>query len=176
MLRLKRRSLVVDVGANRGYYTAFLSAIGMKVIAYEPLGFLYKWKNVEKRTAVVGNVNGKIVFNVGNDSSHSSVTDIVPCGVSHCMTVKSVRLDDETFPERVAFLKIDAQGLDHEVLLGAEKLLKKDKPVVLVECFPDGLAERGYTQKSMTDFMARLGYRFKITNQHSNGMDLLFQQ
>lgn len=72
-----------------------------------------------------------------------------------------VRMLDELVPpnESVALLKVDAQGFDFQVLLGAERLLRRGVGVVIAEVSP-GLAPGGAAAiAEMIGYMGRLGYR-----------------
>jgi FkbM family methyltransferase len=55
-------------------------------------------------------------------------------GVSASTEVPTARIDD-LLTDGVDLLKIDVEGHEEQVLNGAEKLLKRDAPVVLFECF-----------------------------------------
>ena len=70
------------------------------------------------------------------------------------MTVESehvqiVRLDDMTWPEPVHFIKLDVQRMELPALHGAKELLRRDKPVLMIET-PD---------EPIVSFLAGLGTR-----------------
>lgn len=46
---------------------------------------------------------------------------------------KTLRLENFNFTEKISFIKIDVEGHELSVLKGSEKLLKKDKPNLLIE-------------------------------------------
>ena len=64
---------------------------------------------------------------------------------------------DETL-DRLDFMKIDVEGMEWDVLKGAEKLLRRFHPVVLFETFPFG-GEGNNSTKLSTEFLTALGYR-----------------
>ena len=43
------------------------------------------------------------------------------------------KFDELKFKSKVSFIKIDVEGYDHKVVEGMSKLIKKDKPVILIE-------------------------------------------
>ena len=49
-------------------------------------------------------------------------------------TFDIVRLDDEKIDSRVTCIKIDVEGMELDVLRGAESLIRRDRPLLYVEC------------------------------------------
>jgi FkbM family methyltransferase len=55
------------------------------------------------------------------------------------LRVRSVSLDDErATAEAVDLIKIDVEGHEEAVILGALKTIRRDRPIVIVECFHGG--------------------------------------
>ncbi|HEX7095394.1 MAG TPA: FkbM family methyltransferase, partial [Acidimicrobiales bacterium] len=50
------------------------------------------------------------------------------------LTVRTVRVDDLEWLDDVGFVKVDVEGHELAVLRGAERLLRRDRPTLLVEC------------------------------------------
>ena len=145
--------LVIDVGANNGGYGTHLREIGYKgkMISFEPLANAYNklidrskhdqnW-NVAERMAI-GDFDGETQINVSSNSTSSSILDIKDSHVDAAPesnfvgkeTVKIRTLDSligKELPATVsnAFLKIDVQGYEKQVLEGAKKLLKHIKGI-----------------------------------------------
>jgi len=58
--------------------------------------------------------------------------------ISKNFTIKSTKLnlkifDDLKIKDEICFVKIDVEGLDHLVLYGMKKLIKKSSPIILIE-------------------------------------------
>jgi FkbM family methyltransferase len=47
--------------------------------------------------------------------------------------VKKIKLDDLLEDKNISFIKIDVEGHEREVITGSKKIIKKNKPVLLVE-------------------------------------------
>ncbi len=65
-------------------------------------------------------------------------------------SVLCLPLDEIPIPQTVRLVKVDTEGHDLPVLQGMEKLLCRDRPLVIVEASASGpvaawLTERGYT-------------------------------
>ena len=144
--------LCIDVGANTGSYArAILEASDSLVIAFEPLPKAYaaiqtlaaefpgRLTTVNKG---VGDLDSDLnLFYGDEDSQHASFSrevnaiDYVGASNLNCMKVPVVTLDsyltdeDPTIAERgIDLLKIDTEGFEYEVLLGARKTVLTLRP------------------------------------------------
>lgn len=143
---VNKNSVVADVGANIGYYTLLLAKICKKVYALEPdkncFGILKKnvkennLKNVVLINKAVSDGKGKVEFvvdkvNLGNSRIKSQRdcfaeprNDVVSCDT----------LDDILINEKqIDLIKIDVQGWEPKVILGAKKIIAKYSPVLFLE-------------------------------------------
>ena len=136
---------VVDVGANHGYFTLLLAELvgpDGRVYAVEPNPRLFE---LLRRTVRVNGfddrvtllpyaaaaVEGEAELRVPRGfSGDGSVGQPSPGECTVCR-VKQRRLD-ALIGEPVDFLKIDAEGADHDVLDGALGLLPRDRPVAVM--------------------------------------------
>ena len=159
------RRTAVDIGAHLGIFTYFLAKKCPRVIAYEPnpdmaeLLRLTAAANVEvvcralsdragRATLAVPIIEGRQVHGLGRVKAHD---DERP---AKCFEVELARLDDEPL-ENVGFMKIDVEGHEEHVLRGGERLLRRDRPVLLVEI------EERHTGKPVAEtfgLIERLGY------------------
>ena len=70
--------------------------------------------------------------------------------------VKTIKLDDIIKNRKIGFIKIDVEGHEKNVIKGASKIIKKNKPNMLVEI------EERYTKeklKKTINFINNLGYK-----------------
>lgn len=142
--QIPRGSTVIDVGANIGLSTILLARMAERVIAFEPsppnVAFLRLnlerngITNVEVHAAAVSDTPGTLRLHVAQFGAGSHVVaaghvsgDAVPT-----VDVPAVTLDGTDLPP-VAFIKIDAEGHDPDVLAGAARLLARDRPLVYTE-------------------------------------------
>lgn len=78
------------------------------------------------------------------------------CGGSHVTKdhpdelVTATRLDDLDIPGTVGLIKIDVEGHEREVILGAVRLIQQDEPTILME-------DRSRARELLKD----LGYRIR---------------
>jgi FkbM family methyltransferase len=139
--------VVVDVGANRGTYTAdFADLVGKSglVIAIEPLQ-----EKVDSLLRTVGQQDNVRVMNLGCSDKTGERTLYIPTRRGHpehslatfehsgvtgqTLTVKTARLDDLQLTKPISLLKVDVEGHELSVFRGALETLERDRPVLVAE-------------------------------------------
>jgi FkbM family methyltransferase len=139
----------VDIGANFGVLTLLMSKmVGPQGIvhAFEPNPTLV---NILKTTFAGDRANNVTLHPMALGSSTAEMELHVPSGnfgaaslvrrgdrTSQVVVVPVRKLDDIMLQERIpklTFVKIDVEGFELDVLMGAEGLLRKFRPVVLFE-------------------------------------------
>lgn len=178
---LREDSIIIDIGANMGYYTvrAAQKVKRGKVIAFEPdpgnFSILQKnvainqLSNVVLNNAAVSNRTEtmrlyKHPFNVGdyrlyNDGDFTEFVD-----------VPTLQLDD-VVSERIDLIKIDVQGFEYFALSGARQLLTKFYPVVFSEFWPRGLRNSGASPAMYLAMMEELGYAVSLINETNQRLE-----
>lgn len=138
--RYPHGGLVVDVGANIGNHSMFLASHGFEVLAYEPNVHLAEAVERSARLNGFAEVHVRRCA-VGARAGHGAFVELIPGNLGAQQVVPDavgdlevVALDDEQVPGRVDVLKIDVEGGERDVLLGAQQLLRRDRPAVYVEC------------------------------------------
>lgn len=161
---------VVDIGANIGFFTVqFARWVGSqgRVIAIEPetrnLARLRKRitgqglaSNVEIVEAVVAEKPGTLNLHLNPD--HPGDHRIGSEGVPVTSVTLDGLLEDAGWPE-VSLVKVDVQGAEFRVFLGAEKTLTEIRPALYVEVDRDALASMGSSAEALLDRLAASGYR-----------------
>lgn len=163
-------STAIDVGANVGAFTIpFAYAVGPTgtVLAFEPLPDnvkrlranveLNRLSNVRIEAQAVGDREGVAELRMSADPAYGSITDIdVQRGVGTSVSVPVTRLDEfwaSLQRPEVSVLKIDVEGGEADVLLGASGLLVSQHPAILVEAnAPDQL-------EAVSALLGKIGYR-----------------
>lgn len=160
-LGLSVGDLVLDVGANIGSHTLYLACVlGCRVCAFEPNARLYE--PLERSVALNGVEDLVEVFPVGAgsapfkavlgrlDESNLGAQSLVPSDETNSIDV--IRIDDKVFDAPVVAIKVDVEGMELDVLEGAENLIKKDRPLLVVEA---GDVE---SYRALEGFIKRNGY------------------
>ncbi len=142
--QVPRSSTVIDVGANIGLSTILLARMTERVIAFEPsppnVAFLRRnlerngITNVEVRAVAASDKPGTLRFHVAQfgAGSHVVAAGHVSGETMTTVDVPAMALDGTDFPP-IAFIKIDAEGHEPNVLAGAGQLLARDRPLIYTE-------------------------------------------
>lgn len=152
MNTVKKGMVVLDIGANIGYYTVKMATIvgeHGRVLAFEPNPLmveelktnieLNKFNNVQIFPLALSDKSGSLIFynpQKGKEA-HGSLRQNKTFNYDNTREVKAERLDDvlrNAGVDRVDFIKIDVEGAEYEVLAGAKELLLSDnKPIIIFE-------------------------------------------
>jgi FkbM family methyltransferase len=138
-------AVTVDVGANCGLYTRTLARLSKRVHAFEPS---HKMADILRRTSA-SNVNvhelalsdqigeAELFIPQHDDELVHGLASLEPRQASPDQRLVSTKVPmarlDTIVHEDVAFVKIDVEGHELNVLNGAERLLENSQPVFLVE-------------------------------------------
>jgi FkbM family methyltransferase len=174
--QLSEGAAMFDVGANVGVY-AVTAAVRVgragRVIAIEADSSyaprlerniqINGLDNVTTIVAAAGEADGEAVLTVASEGAFSS-TDALQTGQASGETrrVRQIRLDTvwhDAGEPRISLAKIDVEGAELRVLRGAERLLERCRPALLVEVQPPSaeavhahLRDRGYVDVTPAGF------------------------
>jgi len=149
----------IDVGGHVGLWSFNMAHAFDHVHAFEPVQAHREC--FEKNTADLGNITlhacalgdryGSVKIRTEPTSSGDSRVDGVGDIPMH--TLDSMSL------ENVDLVKIDCEGFELFVLRGAEELLARQKPVVVVEQKPGHAVKYGLGDTDAVPYLVSLGYR-----------------
>lgn len=173
--RLQSGDLLVDVGANIGYYTLLGSRLvgsAGRVVAIEasPRTYSALRQNIERNcaeniraiNAAASNRRGVVEVFAGSPGNIGG-TSIVPRHGAAEATVDAFPLPELLTPDelsRASVIKIDVEGAEADVLHGLLKsahLLGADTEII-VEMTPDWLAESDTSAEGLLDEFRALGF------------------
>ena len=172
---LSKGEMVLDIGANFGFYTVLSAeAVGAtgSVMAFEPHpgarellerncgrnGFA---EVVRIEPVAVGRMDGEIDFNICEESAFSGMTDTGRSRVKRAAKTSVTKLDSVVPGDaEPALIKIDVEGHEGDVLLGARDLLQRAKdPLVFFEVSQKNLDEhRRGALREACEMLTILGY------------------
>ena len=159
--RLSPGDLVIDVGANVGNHTVFLAAVaGARVVAFEPNGNLANVLNVSVRqNALEERVRVEEVA-LGREESIGHFEEELPGNLGAQRVeigdgpLRIVPLASYTFEQPIRAIKIDVEGMELDVLQGANEHLEEQRPLLYVECQDEAQFGR------VNAFLEKLGYSY----------------
>ncbi len=184
---LDRGDLALDVGAHLGRHTFPMAAsVGPagRVLAFEPLDDCRRQLLAElradsagsaQRTAVygwaLGRERGHAEFVVALDfPAYSGLRERVYDAPTRIQK-RHVRLEtiDRMFVpfsrgwiwsrrRRLRFIKIDAEGGEYHILLGAKRTICRNRPVIAFEFGANSIGEYGFEPRELSRYLASVGY------------------
>lgn len=133
--------LAIDIGANFGIYTFALSKICSRVVTFEPLPACaetikaYNAPNVEVHNVGLSSSKGHLTLftPIVNGTPYTAWSSFSEYPGEHERREVPVHTVDDYGFEEVAFVKIDVEGHELEVLKGAAATIRRDRPVLLIE-------------------------------------------
>ena len=180
-LRLPENAVIFDIGANVGImslYFAKKAPLG-KVYAFEPTHFAWQKlkKNLELNLEIAHNIQTIQTFISSKEKKHNEIKafsswkinkevgqDQHPVHGGKPMSTEGVPMTtiDEFVKDqniaRLDFIKIDTDGHEFDVLLGARYSLDKFKPQIIFELGQYVMKERDINFMDYEGFFSGLGY------------------
>lgn len=169
---LKPGGTFVDVGGNKGDFALLAARIAGpkgKVVCVEPEPTNFTWiersvrlnrySNIQVHNVALSDAEGEAVLHLGAKSGFHTLLKGAPERNHGSVTVKTRTLDSllqGAGLDSVSVLKIDVEGAEVQVLLGATETIKANPQiVVLIDLHPF----LGVNVKEAFDLMASLGLR-----------------
>lgn len=174
---------ILDIGAHLGLISLSCSKLagqGGKVYSFEPSPTTYLQlktilslnpggASVHALQMAVGLQNAPISFYESDDEGSNS-NSLVP---KHDLKRKPVtvpctsidRFTEENNLEQIHIIKIDAEGVELDVLKGAEQVLRKYRPYLVVAIHPRLIQNYGQRTEDIYTFIVHLNYRVKLGMQ-----------
>ena len=164
LTRANRTAL--DIGAHIGAVTNYLARKFLRVIAIEAVPSTFEFlhrntielANVTALNIAVGQTEGETFLT--HYPKHGQLSHIAPdadipktqrIGPIPVKTIDSLNVAD------VSFIKIDVEGFELPVLMGARRTLKRCKPLVLVEQNGNEELHYGRVRNEASAFLEALG-------------------
>jgi len=180
--------VVADVGANIGLTAILFSSLAKYVYAYEPSPSTF---NILSHNLLRANTSNVEAINLGlghraesltityakNNRSGGYVSDKIRPEEGHITEEIRIKTLDSFFANKQpipSFLKIDVEGFEQHVIRGARKLLKKHKPIVVMEMnhFCLDVLQR-ITIPDFLDFMRSMfPYLYAVDSDNTTIVDL----
>lgn len=157
--------MVVDAGAFCGDHTiAYAKKVGKSgiVMAFEPFNDsfdclaynMYDYPQVHCFKMALGNEYGKISASCTNNNFGMAT-------ISKSEDGNPILPLDDFMINKLDFFKIDTEGTEIDVLLGAIKTIEKFKPIMFIEVNEHTLRVKGHTKNDLLKTISDLGYRYR---------------
>lgn len=178
---LKTGDVVIDIGANIGYYTRLASnLVGNEgsVLAFEPMPAALRLLrmncaellNVTIFPMALCDTVGVGTFYIRKNGDTSSLNNT---SGAKALQVKMSTADDILMKyKRIDFIKIDVEGFEMDVLNGAKKILDTYRPIVYFELLEGYAKMKNLTYADFDTFFKKFDYVLKYID-HSDSESIL---
>ena len=170
---------VIDAGANFGWHAVHLARrVGPtgRVFAFEPIPGTFReltanatlndCGNLTTCETALGSVQGNVTFYLpGVDWGAGAASQFLDQGEK--VYARMLRLDDfldEQAVDNVDFIKADIEGGELNLLQGAERLLTRCHPRILIEIVDIHCRRFGHTPADVVRFLTDRGFAGKYVN------------
>lgn len=181
---VKKGMVVVDLGANIGYYSLMAASLVSKtgmVYAIEPLPYNFSllvknieingfYDRIESVQMAISNRNGKARFFLGKADNLGTLMDYsdLPGTLKDNIEVDTSTLDNFLSTRgNIDFLRMDIEGSECEVFEGMEKTLRQEiPPRIFFEVHPEGSIDPDPRFTPHFEQLISLGYlpRFLVSS------------
>ncbi len=161
---LKADDVVLDCGAFVGDNTVEFTERCEKVYAFEPFFDAFvclKW-NAPK--AIAFNVplgdGRKVEFKYECNGDNQGMRMMVPSKDG----IETFRIDGMNLP-KVTFVKLDVEGFELFALDGMAETIRRCRPILYVEVFPDALKQNGFTPEDLEAKLRGFDYDLRFVGE-----------
>lgn len=185
---LKADSVFYDIGSNIGFHALVANQVVTdgKIYAFEPMPViraifeehlarnrnLIGRNNIELSAMAISGRGGEVEFS--NDIEHRDGNTYIQESYVFVAASDKIRVPCQSIDNLVAqgfsepdIIKIDVEGAEYDVLIGAEQTLRRCKPHILLathDCHLPGVQERSVA------FLESLGYQLTHTGNYHKYM------
>ena len=177
--RVRPGNIVLDIGANIGYFSMLAASLGAEVYAIEPLAQNVRLLNASKianKYTKVHIIPAAASFEVGCLAIGASYGNGIVS--SHIGTVDSalasdfvaaIAIDRFITDQPVALIKIDVEGHEYLALQGSAATIRRSRPVIISEFSPPGLeVNSGVSGEHYLDLLRSWNYRIGLVGGASD--------
>lgn len=176
---ITKDGVAIDIGAHFGLYSLILAKYFKKhVIAFEPtpysaeifrqnISFNKLFSKIELREAAVGRENGKANFLIQETEGavSNSLIDYWHSDEQKNNIEVDILSIDQSVDKKISFIKIDAEGNELDVLIGAHITIEKYRPWILLALHPSAIQKKGDNLETIWDYFEKKNYKMIFNSQ-----------
>lgn len=176
-MKNSNKQIALDIGANIGNHSLFLSKYFEKVYSFEPnpitfdvlsinTKYLADKKNIITYNFGLSDIENELPFIVNSDNIGGSKIISLDSKSSNpkklLIKVKKADDIDILLKENISLIKIDVEGHEINSLKGAEKIIVKNKPVILFEQGSEEIIDK---KSEVIEYLSGHNYSFYTMKQ-----------
>lgn len=158
---IKNKRVAIDIGANVGLWSKPLAAVFDQVYAFEPVKIFVDClkKNILKNTKIFEVALGNEVSNIDMIITEENMGQThVNFNTKGKGSIPMTMLDAYNFTD-VDYIKVDCEGFEYPILMGAKNTIITNKPVIVVEQKPHPHFANQWKQTEAINYLISLGMK-----------------
>ena len=177
MNEIKKGDVVLDLGANIGYYTLIIAKIvgeNGHVFAFEPepsnFDLLKKnvtvnnYRNVSLEKIVISNKNGNVRLYLSKANTGEHRIYLSNPGKNNFINVEMKTLDEyfknNSIIDKISFIKMDVEGSEIGAIKGMNSILENKKLTIMLEFDPRQIQNYGASPEDLLNILDKHGFDF----------------
>jgi FkbM family methyltransferase len=178
---VKKSSVILDIGANVGYFSLLASKINPKssIFSFEPIKHTFdrlsynvkqnNFQNIKLFNCAISDENRILSINVGNENNWgmSSVNnhEFTSGKIENINAISIDNFVKEEKIQRVDLIKLDIEGAEYMALEGMKNTLDNYSPDILIEILDEHLLKQNKSSEMIYNLLFSKGYvAFSIEN------------
>lgn len=150
----KRPGLFIDIGANIGLFSFYIISKlpEQKIMAFEPETQAFRCLELSKKANhfthftplkfAIAETEEELLFYIDKKNFGGHRLNRTT-GNEESIKITTAPLKNFVQGQSISAIKIDVEGAELGVLKGIREIIKQDKPLVVIECLNDDLANKG---------------------------------
>lgn len=187
-VKLEKSYNIIDIGAQSGLYSLFAKFLTKSnFYAFEPYPLTYNLlvdnlrlnniQNVETFNIGISNTKEKKILNIcdHNNGFNTLGDNVLRFDVFDKIEVNTDTIDNLFYDKniRVDYIKIDTEGWEYFVLKGAEKTIKKDRPIIQIEWNEENAKQCNVKKIDLEKLLEE--YKYSIKHKDDRHEELLLE-
>jgi FkbM family methyltransferase len=178
---LEKDMICLDVGANIGMYSLFMAKRSNQVIAFEPqVEAMSRLKssitanglsNITIVPKAISNQACKLALSLVGGDSAKTYTTMANSSKENQYLVDAISLDaffQENPISRLDYLKIDVEGSEPDVLIGAQITIKEFRPLIQIEIVSAFQNRSEAFDFDFNEYFTNIGYELCYIDERTN--------
>ena len=173
-------SCFVDVGAHVGYWSQYMAKRGIAVFSFEPTPKTFRrllkmsidYPEMHVQNIALGEIDTERELYLYDFTGENSMRFRHPDFLKDTIKVKVKALDNIELAMPVGLIKIDTEGYENLVLVGAVKTIIRYKPRIILEVH-NGMRKLEDEERILFDILHTLGYRVRVYHKKETGQPIM---
>ena len=173
-------SCFVDVGAHVGYWSEYMAKRGIAVFSFEPTPKTFRrllkmsidYPEMHVQNIALGEIDTERELYLYDFTGENSMRFRHSDFLKDTIKVKVKALDNIELAMPVGLIKIDTEGYENLVLVGAVKTIIRYKPRIILEVH-NGMRKLEDEERILFDILHTLGYRVRVYHKKETGQPIM---